>query len=181
MHASRIHRLVSAIALGALLVLPAGLAAQYAKSQEYVGLHVGMSGVGSAAAVGLNGEVAYNQNIGIGAWVDTWSYGQSFGTALGNASWNVRYIALAGTGAYHFPIKTNPKIDPFAGAALGYYIVSSSYNGTGIGGSYTGSASRMFLGGFGGARYYFKPNLSGVARVGFGASYLTLGVDYKMK
>ena len=37
-----------------------------------------------------------------------------------------------------------------------------------------------FLGGYGGVRYSFKPSLSGVARVGFGASYLTLGVDYKM-
>lgn len=180
MHASRIHLLLGAAAVGAMLMLPVGVAGQYAQSKKFLGAHVGLSGVGSAPAIGLNGEVAYNKNIGIGAWLDTWSYGQSFGTALGGGDWNVRYIALAGTGAYHFPIQSNAKIDPFLGAALGYYVVSTSWNGSGVAGSYSGSASRMFLGGFGGARYFFKPQLSGVARVGFGASYLTLGVDYKM-
>ena len=170
----------------ALLALPAAALAQstptfasYGKDQKYVGVHVGMSGVGSTAEYGLNGEVAYNEHIGIGGWLDTWSYGQSFGSAVGNYDWNVRYIALAGTGAYHFTIKSNPRLDPFAGAALGYYIVSSSTNAPGAG-SYSGSASRMFLGGYGGIRYSFKPSLSGVARVGFGSSYLTLGVDYRM-
>jgi hypothetical protein len=45
---------------------------------------------------------------------------------------------------------------------------------------YSGDASRIFLGGFGGARYFFRENLSGVARVGFGASYLTIGLDVKL-
>jgi hypothetical protein len=97
----------------------------------------------------------------------------------GNYSWDIRYIALAGTGSYHFPIASNPKIDPFLGLALGYYIVSTNADGfDGI--SYSGDASRVFLGGYGGARYFFKETLSGVARLGFGASYLTVGVDFRM-
>ena len=46
--------------------------------------------------------------------------------------------------------------------------------------TYSGDASRIFIGGFGGTRYAFKDNLSGVARLGFGASYLTLGVDLRL-
>ncbi len=158
------------------VLAPGNAAAQYGVGQKHLGAHIGMSGTGSStAAFGLNGEVAYNQNIGIGAWVDTWSYGQSF---VGS-SWNVRYIALAGTGAWHFAVKSNPKIDPFVGLALGYYVVSTSVDsGTG---TFGGSAnSTLFLGGFGGARYFFKPNISGVARLGFGATYLTIGVDFKL-
>jgi hypothetical protein len=160
-------------------VLPQGAAGQFAAGQKYVGAHIGMSGVGSTAAIGVNGEVAYNDNISIGAWLDTWSYGDTYGTVLGNYSWDVRYIALAGTGAYHFPIKSTPKLDPFLGLALGYYVVSTKADGF-DGVTYGGDASRIFLGGFGGARYSFKESLSGVARLGFGASYLTVGVDFKL-
>jgi len=186
MHAHRIRTLGLVVSAGALLALSGAAAAQstpaftaYGKSQKFLGAHIGMSGVGSTAEYGLNGEVAYNEHIGIGAWADTWSYGQSFGTAIGSYDWNVRYIAVAGTGAYHFAVKSNPRVDPFAGAALGYYLVSTSTNAAGAG-AYQGSASRMFLGGYGGIRYFFKPALSGVARLGFGSSYLTLGVDYRM-
>lgn len=163
----------------AALGLPASAAGQFASGQKYLGAHIGLSGVGSTAAFGVNGEVAYNDNISIGAWADTWSYGDTYGTALGSYSWNVRYVALAGTGAYHFPIKSNPKLDPFLGLALGYYVVSTSADGfSGV--EYGGSASRIFLGGFGGARYAFSESLLGVARLGFGASYLTVGVDFKL-
>ena len=148
--------------------------AQFQPKQKFLGAHVGLSGVGSAAALGVNGEVAYNDRIGIGAWFDTWSYSSSF---VGG-EWSVRYVALAGTGAYHFPVKSNPKIDPFLGVAVGYFVVSTSTDVNGA--NYGGNGSRIFAGGFGGARYLFKPNLAGVARLGFGASYLTVGVDFKM-
>jgi hypothetical protein len=170
---------ILAVFLAASLIGPAGAEAQYAMGQKYLGVHIGVSGVGSTAALGVNGEISYNDRISIGAWADTWSYGEDFATGLGAYSWNVRYIALAGTGAYHFPIESTPKLDPFLGLALGYFVVSTSAEGAG-GVDYAGDASRIFLGGFGGARYFFKENLSGVARVGFGASYLTLGLDVKL-
>jgi hypothetical protein len=180
MRASKVHRLLPVLSLlaGGLL-LPGEASAQFAMKQKYLGAHVGVSGVGSAAALGVNGEIAYNDRIGIGAWLDTWSYGDSYTTVGGNYDWDVRYIALAGTGAYHFPVKSTPKLDPFLGLALGYYVVNSKADGF-AGVTYAGSASRVFLGAFGGARYAFKENLSGVARLGFGASYLTVGLDLKM-
>jgi hypothetical protein len=172
------------IRIGLLVVLvmaalPADGAAQFGADQKYVGAHLGLSGVGSAPAIGLNAEMSYNDRIGIGAWADTWSYGETFGTSLGAYSWDVRYIAVAGTGSYHFPLADHPKVDPFLGVALGYFIVSTTGSGTG-GVSYAGDSSRMFLGGFGGVRYAFRENLSAVARAGVGASHLTLGIDLRM-
>jgi hypothetical protein len=169
--------LMTALVLGGVL-LPGSVAAQFGANQKYLGVHLGLSGVGSTAAFGVNGEMAYNDRISIGAWADTWSYGETYGTALGEYSWDIRYIALAGTGAYHFPIKSAPKWDPFVGLALGYYMVSTETSGIGV--TYTGDANRIFLGGFGGARYSFSPTMAGVARLGFGASYLTLGLDFKL-
>jgi hypothetical protein len=167
------------VALFAGLLLPAGAAAQFGGGQRYLGAHVGLSGVGSAPALGVSGEFAYNDRIAIGAWADTWGYGESYATGVGNFDWNVRYVAVAGTGAYHFPIKATPRLDPFLGLALGYFVVSSKAEGfSGV--TYAGDASRIFVGGFGGARYFFNDNMSGVARAGFGASYLTFGVDFRI-
>jgi outer membrane protein W len=168
---------ILAVFLAASLIGPAGAEAQYAMGQKYLGVHIGVSGVGSTAALGVNGEISYNDRISIGAWADTWSYGEDYGTVLGNVSWDVRYIAIAGTGSYHFPIESNDKLDPFVGAAVGYFVVSSSTESA-FGASYSGDASRLFVGGFGGIRYFFKPRMAGVARVGFGAAYLTLGLDF---
>jgi hypothetical protein len=165
-------------ALTAAFLAPTGVVAQFGPGIKFIGAHVGLSGVGSTAAFGVNGEIAYNDKIGIGVWADTWSYGENFRSAGTSYDWNVRYVALAGTGSYHFVVKSQPKLDPFLGLALGYYVVNTSADG--FSGDYAGSASRIFLGGFGGARYAFNPNLHGVARLGFGASYLTVGVDFKM-
>ena len=173
-----VRTVLAAAALAAALT-PAGASAQWAPSSKFFGAHLGLSGVGSAPAIGLNGEFAYNDRIGIGAWLDTWSYGEEIGAGTAFTDWDVRYIALAGTGAYHFAVASNPKWDPFLGLALGYYVVSTSVEGNNNI-EYTGDANRIFLGGFGGTRYHFKENLSGVARVGFGASYLTVGVDMKL-
>src|SRR5690606_12122872 len=101
MRARRMAGMLAAV-IAAGLALPGGAAAQYGAGQKYRGVHVGMSGVGSTAAIGVSGEMAYNDRISLGAWADTWSYGEDFATGLGSYSWNVRYIALAGTGAYHF-------------------------------------------------------------------------------
>jgi hypothetical protein len=173
MKPSRFHLVAGALALAVMLsAQPA--AAQYDAKQKYLGAHVGLSGVGSSTTLGVNGEVSYSDKISIGAWMDWWSYGDDFGTV----NWDVTYIALAGTGAYHFKIENNSKLDPFLGLALGYFIVSTSTNIPGA--NYSGDDSRLFLGGFGGLRYFFKPNMAGVVRAGFGASTLTLGLDFKL-
>jgi hypothetical protein len=177
MQTSRLHWVVAALLIGGLL-LPRSAAAQFKTGDKYLGAHIGMSGVGSTAALGVSGEVAYTDRIAIGAWADYWSYGDDYIVLGTNYGWDIRYLALAGTGSYHFPIESQPKLDPFLGVALGYFIVSTDGGGAGV--SYSGSASRIFVGGFGGARYHFTPNVAGVARAGFGASYLTFGVDLKL-
>lgn len=168
------------VLLSAALFVPTPGSAQFGVGQRSVGVHLGLSGVGSSASIGVSGEVAYNDRVALGAWVDTWSYGQSFGSSLGLTEWDVRYIAVAGTGSYHFPVESNPKIDSFVGLAAGYYVVNSSATTSLTGQVYTGDANRIFIGGFGGVRYAFTPNVRGVARLGFGAAYLTLGADFKL-
>lgn len=178
MNGWRALSIVLVIAAGWLFLPEAGVA-QFGPDQRYLGAHIGLSGVGSAAALGVSGESAYNENIGIGARFDTWSYGQNF-SGLGGGEWSVRYVALAGTGAWHFPVESNPKLDPFVGMSLGYFVVNSSWEGSGSSVNYSGDGSRVFVDGFAGLRYHFQENLSGVVRAGATASYLTVGIDFQM-
>jgi hypothetical protein len=167
-------------ALTALLLAfaPPEAEAQFELGQKYIGAHIGLSGVGSAAALGLHGEFAYNENIGIGATFDTWSYSERY-TGIFQAGWTIRYLAFAGTGAWHFPVESNPKLDPFVGLGVGYFVVDSKWDGGGVIGSYSGSGSRVFADGFAGLRYHFQPTLSGVLRAGVSVSYLTAGMDFR--
>jgi hypothetical protein len=166
------------VAMGAVLLASEG-SAQFLQGQKSMGAHIGLSGVGTAPSIGVSGEMAYSDRLAFGGWADTWSYGESVSTSSGGYNWSSRYIAVAGTGAYHFPLEEHPKWDPFAGLALGYFVVSNEAEGPS--GSYASAdASRVFLGGFGGVRYAFRERLRGVARAGFGASYLTVGIDYRL-
>jgi hypothetical protein len=160
---------VLTVALFALLVSSSAVSAQWEAGKWFAGPHIGLSGVGSTISFGAAAEKAYNKNIGITGMFDYWSYDP------GGFSddFNYRYIAIAGLGSYHF-IVTNTKIDPFLGLGLGYYVVSVDCPG-----SFDCDASTLFFAGQAGARYFFKPNLAGVARAGTGAGILSFGVEWK--
>lgn len=158
----------NACVLALVVAVTSVASAQYESGRKFVGPHIGLSGVGSAPSIGAQFEVAMDGRLGIGGFVDYWSY--DFGNSFENAG--VSYIALGATGSYHFEIDDD-KWDPFVGLALGYFVVSWDDD---LGD--TGASSRIFLGGQGGVRYFFKDNIAFVARAGFGASYLSVGVDF---
>jgi hypothetical protein len=157
---------VLAAAVFAVLFSSSAVSAQWESGKWFAGPHIGLSGVGSTISFGAAAEKGYNKNIGIGAVVDYWSYGES--------SFDYSYFSLAAMGNYHF-IVTDTKIDPFLGLGLGYYVVSVDCGGF----DDLCDASRIFLAGNAGVRYWFRPTLAGVARVGLGHGLLNLGVEWK--
>lgn len=162
------------IVLGLVLCESSTGNAQYQKGKNFLGPHVGLSGIGSTFTIGGDYEYGVTENVGVGGLVDYWSY--SFGD-FGFTDWKYTYITIGATGSYHFLIPGESKWDPFAGLALGYYIVSvSTPNYTGPA---TYDASRLFIGIQGGVRYFFTPNIAAQARAGFGAYILAVGVDFK--
>ncbi|MEI8135585.1 MAG: hypothetical protein WCH46_11025 [bacterium] len=106
--------------------------------------------------------------IGIGGRVDYWSWAYST-----DYSWT--WIAISAFANYHF-ILTDNKWDLFAGLGLVYENISWS-NKSALGGVNL-YPSTVTLQGNAGARYFFSPNLAGRALVGFGISYITVGVDF---
>lgn len=91
-----------------------------------------------------------NGSIGIGGYVG-WYNRNSFGLGV--------------RGAFHYQFVD--KLDTYAGLMLGYDI----HGGT--------SASSLFPSAFAGARYYFVPSLAVYSELGYGISYLSVGLALK--
>jgi hypothetical protein len=93
--------------------------------------------------------------------------------------WKYSYLVIGARGGYHF-LENNPELDAYAGVMLGYNIVSvTAPSGTFFGG-YTAGASYMLFGFYGGARYYFSPNLAVYGELGYGLGYFNLGIAFKL-
>ena len=84
------------------------------------------------------------------------------------------YILLGARGSYHF--YNTDKIDAYAGAMLGYNIVSAKVTGLGAAASSSGLAYSGFVGG----RYFFSEKLAAFAEIGYGISVITFGVSLKL-
>lgn len=166
------------VTLGVAVLAVVGPArAQFKAGKSFIGPALGLSGVGSSALVEGHFEVARTRNIGIGAFVNHWSFGQASLLDTGS-DYSVKYTALGGNGSYHFELE-NDRWDPFVGVSVGYYLVSESISVTGVGNA-SANTNRVFAGLQAGVRYFVSPAVAVNARAGFGASYLSVGVDFRL-
>lgn len=141
-----------------------------------LGIGLGSSLYGDAVIPPISASLdfGYNKDISIGGYLGfaTTSYG------IGDWEWNYTHIIIGARGAYHF--YNEDKIDAYGGLMLGYNIISVSepdgYSGLG----YTAESSHVTWNLFLGARYNFNPKISAFAELGYGISYLTLGVSFKI-
>jgi hypothetical protein len=161
------------------LLFQSPLNAQYTIGKHYAGPAIGLSFLGSALQLSGNYEYAINVenfgNVGIGGVLRYWGYNENFF----GGKWSYTSIFIGAQGNYHFEIKGNNQLDPYAGIVLGYEGGSVS----GPSGIFsTPSHGGLWLGFQGGMRYWIKPDLAITGRVGFGTlSYgaLEFGVDWK--
>jgi hypothetical protein len=97
--------------------------------------------------------------------------------------WN--YIVLAVRGAYHLDVLNTEKAELYFGAIAGLRIQTYKYE-TNDDGPFryqnreTGGSVYPALSLFVGGRWYFKPNIGLFGEVGYGISYLTLGLSFKL-
>ena len=124
---------------------------------------------GVAEKITLGGIVAYSGSS------DDFGYGK----------WKYTYIVISARGAYHF-LEHNPKFDAYAGAGLGYDIVSASVTWNDptfqnqFANRYSASASYFFFDVFLGGRYYISPKFALMGEVGYGVGFVRVGVSYKL-
>ena len=98
---------------------------------------------------------------------------------------NWKYMVFAARAAYHLDVLNTSKAELYFGAMLGLRYTSYKYetnsidpnknlyelNNSSIYPSYS-----FFIGG----RYYFAPKVAAFAEFGYGISYITLGVSFKL-
>jgi len=141
-----------------------------------VGIGYGFAGIyGDATippiSVGL--QFGINEKISVGGILGYTS--STYG--LPGWEWTYSYILVGARGEYHF-LDALEKTDLYAGATLGYNIVSydepAGYNGW-----YSASGSYALFGFHGGARYYVSPQFAIFGELGYGVGYITAGVAYK--
>jgi hypothetical protein len=146
--------------------------AQYQKDKSYLGPRLGIGVYGSGISFGAGYEYGVTNEISVGGLVDYYTYDWGYG-------FKYTYIIIGAQGNYHFGeiLKWDKKLDPFAGLVIGYESVS--WSGTEYYGWSAAYGSGIIIGGQAGIRYFMTPNLALYGQVGFGITYLKVGIDFK--
>ena len=112
--------------------------------------------------------------IGVGPYLGYSSYKYEY------SGWGWKYsnIILGVRGNFHYPLVN--KLDTYTGLLLGYNVASSKEFGDQVPGwDYSYSAGGIAWSWFVGARYFFKDTFGIMAELGYGISYLNLGIALK--
>ena len=146
----------------------------YAGPRSWVGNLNGAVAIGGQIEKGFTKAGQYGPGIiggGLGLDWYSWSFDYGFG------SYKYSVIPIQVFSNYHFVIASNKKLDPYAGLALVYSIVSASWSGSGIAASANGNTTDFA--GQAGLRYFLKDNLALQGQIGFGYGTLGLGATWK--
>jgi hypothetical protein len=134
--------------------------------------------VSASFEVGVKDDVLDVGSIGIGGYIGyaswKWEYA-GFGNVWG---WKYTDLIIGARGNFHYPLVD--KLDTYAGLLLGAEIISSkeignidpNYN-------YDATSGGVIYSIFAGGRYYFTDNFAAMLELGYGISYLNLGVALK--
>jgi hypothetical protein len=127
--------------------------------------------------MGIKDGVLEKGVIGVGGYLGLagykWTY-SGFGTEYG---WKYTNFILGARGTFHYPLID--KFDTYTGLLIGYEIVSVTEFGVNTGwGSANGSG--IIWSWYAGGRYYFTEKLGAMVELGYGITYLNLGVCLKL-
>lgn len=121
--------------------------------------------------VGVTDHVLEKGSVGVGPYIGFLSYKWQF------SDYRARYTntIIGVRGNFHYPFIE--KLDTYSGLLLGWDIVNVKETGDPYD-NYEDSASHIAWAWFIGARYYFRENMAAMAELGYGPSYLNLGLAF---
>lgn len=123
----------------------------------------------------INGN---NGSITVGGYLAYAANKQEFTILTEKFGYKFNDLIIGVRGAFHYQFARN--LDTYAGLMIGYDIVSHKQYGTWVGTPVNTSASSVSYGIYIGGRYFFSPKFGIFAELGYGVSYLTLGLTYKI-
>lgn len=91
--------------------------------------------------------------------------------------WHYNYTIIGLRGALHYPLLDD--LDTYGGVMLSLNSLSSSSFGN-VPADLSPESSGVGLSLFVGGRYYFRENIAAMAEVGWGVTFLNLGVAFKL-
>ncbi len=178
---ARFARLAAAAAFVAALPLTASAQDKpFSKGDRVVSASF-MTG-GDYDGTGFGGQVEFGllpigkTTLGIGGFAGFQR--DSEGTGIYKATATV--VPIMAVGNLHFPIASQPKLDVYAGASIGFIRASVSVDGVGaVGGKASNTDSGFGI--QGGARYWMSSSLGVNAQVGFGdIPLIQAGISFKL-
>lgn len=148
----------------------------------------------NSPALSLSYEQAWPKRLGpghmgVGAYLGfqrssyEWDYAYYYGSNY-NEKHSYNNIIIASRAAYHWDGLNFEKADIYGGVILGLRIEADTYTSSDP--NYSGHANysethvNLAYSLFAGARYYFVPKFSVFGELGYGISYLTVGVGFKL-
>jgi hypothetical protein len=122
-------------------------------------------GVLDKGSIGIAPYLGYSSH----KWESTYA-----GSAYG---WKYTNIIVGARGVFHYPLVN--KLDTYTGLLLGYNISSNKEYGNYLGSNYSASSGGVAYSWFVGGRYYFSDKFAGMLELGYGITYLNLGIALK--
>jgi hypothetical protein len=138
------------------------------------GYKAGIPPISASLEFGVKDGVLDKGTIGIGGYLGYSSHKWEY------SGWGWKYtnIILGVRGVFHYPLVN--KLDTYTGLLLGYNIATSKEFGTAVFGyNYSASSGGVAYAWFVGGRYYFSDSFAVMAELGYGITYLNLGVALK--
>ncbi len=163
----------------------------FTSGTNVVGLGVGLGGTygfaytSSSPAISANfehgmGFRAGPGTVGIGGYLGYKSVTNSWDLVYTHYDYTTTYMMLGARGTYHYnDWHHSDKLDTYAGVLLGWNIASSTHFADSPYYTYTYPSGGFSSSLFAGARYYFSDAFGVYGEVGYGISYLTLGLAFK--
>ena len=141
----------------------------FAQGQYDLNIGIGLgSNLGGGLPISASLDVGISDQISLGGYLGFVNVSQSIGFGFGEIKYN--NFVFGARGAYHYHLIDN--MDTYGGVMLGYNRTSASGGGLGVG------VGGFIWSGFVGGRYIFSDAIAGFAELGYGISYLTVGVNY---
>jgi len=129
--------------------------------------------VSASIEVGVADHILEKGVIGVGGYLAGTSYKYQYS----NKGWKTTNIIIGARGNFHYPLVD--KLDTYTGLMIGNGIKVIEYFGGYTDDDYTGSSSGVQWAWFIGGRYYFRENLGVMAELGYGVTYLNIGISLR--
>lgn len=115
--------------------------------------------------------------IGVGGFIGYKGYTYKFKGPFSNElKYKYGIVIIGARGNFHYDLFKVPKLDTYGGSMIAFHFVNDKDEPDAV---VSDHGNAVYASIYAGARYYFAPQVSGFAEVGYGVSWLTMGMTFK--